>query len=373
MISVPLVDLPAHARSLQSEVSRAIGRVVEAGSFSGGPFVEQFEQEFAAFCGVPYAVGVGSGTEALWMSLLALSVGRGDEVIIVSNTFIATAEAITMTGAKPVFVDINPTSYTMDPGSLEEAITRRTRAIIPVHLYGQAADMDPIMEIARRHGLSVIEDACQAHGAEYRGARVGSIGDAGCFSFYPTKNLGAFGEAGAVTTHQRDVAERIRAFRDHGQKSKYNHDSVGWNGRMDGVQGAVLSVELPHLAAWNAARRAVAARYTAALAGTDSVLVPTEMGWGTHVYHIYAVRVPERDFLWEQMRARGVQCAVHYPVPIHQQGAYRHLGPAEGAFPAAEKCAGELLSLPMYPELTEEQVDHVVRSLRAALQSARAA
>jgi dTDP-4-amino-4,6-dideoxygalactose transaminase len=366
-MQVPFLDLRAHHAPLREEFLRAITEVVDAGAFAGGPFVAKFEEEFAAFCGTPYAIGVGNGTDALWLSLLALGVGPGDEVITVPSTFMATAEAITYTGARPVFVDIAPASYTMDPDLLEQAITPRTRAIIPVHLFGQVADMDSILPIAGRHGIPVIEDACQAHGASYQGRRAGAFGITGCFSFYPGKNLGAFGEAGAITTADECLRDKLRALRDHGQVRKYHHATVGWNARMDGIQGAVLRVKLPHLDRNNDLRRAHAEFYGQNLPEEEGFVLPRETAPGRHVFHIYAVRTLNRDRVLAQLERRGVHCGIHYPIPVHLQEAYQSLGYARGAFPVAEQCADEFLSLPMFPELTPEQLATVVREVRVVL------
>lgn len=366
---VPFLDLKAHHAPLRAEFLHAIAEVIDRGAFAGGPFVAKFEQEFAAFCGVPFACGVGNGTDALWLSLLALGVGPGDDVVTVPSTFMATAEAITYCGARPVFVDIDPQTYTMDPGLLEAAITPKTRAIVPVHLFGQVADMDPILEIAARHELPVVEDACQAHGATYKGRRAGSLGATGCFSFYPGKNLGAFGEAGAVVSSSADLVREIQALRDHGQTRKYHHTLVGWNARMDGIQGAVLSLKLKHLEQSNAARRAHALAYDRALAPVEEVITPTAAAYGEHVYHIYAVRVRNRDRVLEALGARGVMCGIHYPVPVHLQEAYAFLGHTPGSFPVAERCAEEFLSLPMFPELTTEQIERVAAELTACVRS----
>ncbi len=345
----------------------AIGEVVDRSAFAGGPYVASFEDDFSKFCGVSHSVGLGNGTDALWLALLALGVGPGDEVITVPHTFLATAEAISYCGARPVFVDIDPRTYTMDPARIEQAITPRTKAIIPVHLYGQTADMDPIMEIARRRQLFVIEDACQAHGAEYKGRKAGSIGHAGCFSFYPGKNLGAWGEAGAVTTNDAELAQRIRQYRDHGQSVKYHHSVIGWNARMDGIQGVVLRAKLRILAAGNAARRAHAALYDELLAGEPKVVRPLVGSQNVHVYHLYVVRVKNRDAVMQALGQRGVGTGIHYPRPVHLQAAYAHLGLGPGAFPVTESCAGEIVSLPMFPELKPEQVRTVAQELKAVL------
>ncbi len=334
-------------------------------AFAGGPFVEKFEEEFAQFCGCRHAIGVGNGTDALWLTLLALGIGPGDEVITVPNSFIATAEAISLTGATPVFVDIDSSTYTMDPGCLKEAISDRTRAVIPVHLFGQMADMDPIMAVAKEKGIPVVEDACQAHGAECRGRRAGSIGIAAAFSFYPGKNLGACGEAGAVVTNDPEIARTVRILRDHGQDRKYFHRLVGWNARMDGIQGAVLSVKLKHLDDWNEARRNAASSYCALLAEFEELTLPMEAEYAKHVYHVFAIRISERDRLQKDLADRGIHCGVHYPVPIHLQQAYSQLGLVSGSFPIAELCSREFLSLPMYAELTQEQISDVAESIRA--------
>jgi len=366
-MKVPFLDLKAQYESIREEIHVALNEVLDSAAFAGGPFVARFEKEFADFCGCRHAIGVGSGTDALWLALLALGVGAGDEVITVPNTFIATAEAISFSGARPVFVDIEEQTYNMNPALLESAITPRTKAIIPVHLFGQTADMDPIMDIARRHRLYVIEDACQAHGAEYKGKKAGSIGDAGCFSFYPGKNLGAYGEAGAVVTGNDALATKIKILRDHGQPQKYYHDLVGWNARMDGIQGAVLSVKLRYLSAWNEARRRNAQSYNDLLAGVAGVIVPREADRCEHVYHIYAIRVPNRDLLIERLAQRDIHCGIHYPVPLHLQKAYESLGLKKGSFPIAEKCASEFVSLPMFPELTEAQIEYVVSEIKGII------
>ena len=358
-MKVPFLNLKAQYEAIAQEVEQSIKEVLASCAFSGGPYVERFEGEFAAFCGASHAVGVSTGTEALWLALAALGIKAGDEVITVPNSFIATAEAISITGAQPVFVDVEERSFTMDPALLEAAITPRTKAIIPVHLFGQTADMDPILAVARKHGLAVVEDACQAHGAEYKGKRAGTLGDAGCFSFYPGKNLGAYGEAGGVVTNDPQLADRIKMLRDHGQSRKYYHEMVGTNGRMDGIQGAVLCVKLKHLAAWNDARRLHAASYRLALEPVTSVMAPREMPYARHVYHVYAIRAQGRDQLIEKLAESGIACGVHYPVPIHLQRAYASRGEGAGSFPVAERCAQEFVSLPMFPELTEEQIAYV--------------
>ena len=360
-MKVPFVDLQAQHAPLIDEFDRAIREVIQSSKFAGGPFVEKFEREFAAYCGSQYAIGVGNGTDALWLALLALGIGEGDEVITVPNTFIATVEAITCCKARPVFVDVDENTFTMDPIELEKNLTARTKAIIPVHLFGQPADMDPILEFARAHRLFVIEDAAQAHGAEYKGRKAGTMGDAGCFSFYPGKNLGAFGEAGTVLTSNDDLRKKMQALRDHGQVRKYDHALFGWNCRMDGIQAGVLSVKLRHLEEGNLLRRAHALQYNEAFVGIDRVARPSEADYAWHVYHIYAIRVQGRDEIRRHLEENEIGCAVHYPIPIHLQEACRSLGYTPGAFPVAENLAEEFLSLPMFPELTEEQIAHVVR------------
>jgi dTDP-4-amino-4,6-dideoxygalactose transaminase len=366
-MKVPFLDLKAQYETIKGEIRPAIDEVIEKTAFAGGPFVAKFDQEFAAFCGTRHSVGVSSGTEALWIPLLGLGVGPGDEVITVPNSFIATAEAISFCGAKPVFVEVDPRTFTMDPAKLEAAVTPRTKAVIPVHLYGQMADMDPIMAIAKRRGLLVVEDACQAHGAEYQGRRAGSIGDAGAFSFYPGKNLGAYGEGGAVTTNNETLAGWMRAFRDHGSQEKYHHKIIGWNGRLGGIQGAVLSVKLRHLAAWNDARRSRAALYRHLLKDVPGVTLPEEAADRKHVYHLFVIRVADRKGLMDFFASHEIQCGIHYPVPIHLQEAYGSLGLALGSFPFTEKSAGEIVSLPMFAELEDAQVGFVCEKIKAYL------
>lgn len=366
-MKVPFLDLRSQHAPLRGEINRAIQEVIDNGAFAGGPFVARFEEDFAAYCDCQYAIGVGSGTEALWFALLAMGVGPGDEVITVPNSFMATAEAITYCGATPVFVDVDERTYTMDPAGLEQAVTASTKAIIPVHLFGQPADMDPILEFARKRDLFVVEDACQAHAAKYKGRRVGTLGDAAAFSFYPGKNLGAFGEAGAVVTNNAGLAEKIRILRDHGQVRKYHHAMVGWNGRMDGIQAAILRIKLCHLEKGNQLRRSHAATYDAGFNGIEGVVTPNQAAYARHVYHIYAIRVQERNEVIELLAEKGIGCGVHYPIPIHLQEAYRSLGCERGAFPIAERCADELISLPMFPELTLAQLEIVVQGVKEAV------
>lgn len=365
-MQVPFVSLRIEDESLQREIQEGIQQVIASNAFAGGPFVAAFETDFAAFCEAEFASAVGSGTDALWLALVALGVGPGDEVITVPNTFIATVEAISMSGAKPVFIDIDPRTHTMDPARIEEAITPRTKAIIPVHLYGQPADMDPILEIAKRRGLAVVEDACQAHGATYKGRKVGALGNAGCFSFYPTKNLGAFGEGGAVVTRDREIKQRIDSLREHGQAARYQHKEIGWNARMDGIQGAVLKAKLKRLPEENARRRSSAALYKTLLSGVPGVEPPCEAPEVSHVYHLYVVRVKKgRADLMRHLNAKGVGCLIHYPTPIHLQPAYAFLNLPAGSFPCAEESASEILSLPMFPALTEAGVRQVIDALRS--------
>ena len=360
---IPLVDLKAQYRTLKPEIDAAIERVLETGQFALGPSVESFEDDFAAYCGTSHAVAVNSGTSALHVALLAAGVGRGDEVITVPFTFVATVAAIEYAGATPVFVDVEPQYFTMDPSALERAITPRTRAVVPVHLFGQPAAMECIMDIARRHHLTVIEDACQAHGAELNGRRVGAIGDIGCFSFYPGKNLGAYGEGGAAVTSNREYAAAMKLLRNWGEQTRYEHRLRGFNYRMDGIQGAVLGVKLKYLEQWTEARRSHAATYARLLAGTPA-RVPQERQNARHVYHVYAVRVPHRDAWRDRLAARQVQTGIHYPTPIHLQPAYRDLGYRIGEFPVSESVATEVLSLPMFPELTETQIGMIAQQFR---------
>jgi dTDP-4-amino-4,6-dideoxygalactose transaminase len=363
-MQVPFLNLRAPHDLLRSEINAAIQEVIDANAFAGGPFVAKFEEDFAKFCDAKYSIGVGNGTDALWFILLALGVGPGDEVITTPGTFMATAEAISYCGAKPVFVDIDESTYNLDPALIEKAITKKTKAIMPVHLFGQCADMDPIMEVAGKHGLPVVEDACQAHGAEYKGRKAGSLGVAAAFSFYPGKNLGAIGEAGGITTNDAKLRDTMMTLRDHGQAKKYHHSMIGWNGRMDGIQGAVLRIKLRHLAQWNEQRRKNAERYHELLGHTAGLVLPKAAKDRKHVYHVYAVRVKDRDAKLKRLGERGINCGIHYPIPVHLQEAYRFLGYGKGSFPIAERCAEEFLSLPMFPELNEEQIQAVVKEVR---------
>jgi dTDP-4-amino-4,6-dideoxygalactose transaminase len=369
-IVVPFVDLKAQYASIKTEVNAAIQGVLDSCQFTLGSEVVAFEQEFAHYSQADIGIGVNTGTSALHLALLAAGVGAGDEVITVPFTFVATASAIDYCGAKPVFVDIDPRSFTMDPKGIEAAITPKTKAILPVHLYGQPADMDPILEIAKRHKLVVVEDAAQAHGAEYKGRRVGGIGDMGCFSFYPGKNLGAYGEGGMVTTSNPEYARTIRMLRDWGAEKKYHHVLKGYNFRLEGIQGAVLRVKLRYLEQWTEARRVAGARYDKLLAGSG-VPTPAAMDYARHVYHVYAIRTPQRQALQDGLNARGIQSGIHYPFPVHLLPAFAELGYKAGQFPHAEKAAAEVLSLPMFPELTSAQSQEVASAVIELTAAAR--
>lgn len=360
---VPFVDLKAQYAQIRDEINPVIQEVIDKANFVGGPYLKAFEGKFADFCGAKYAIGVSSGTAALHVALVAVGIGSGDEVITVPNTFIATTEAISLSGARPVFVDVNPESYNIDVSKIEEAITPNTKAILPVHLYGQPADMDPILEIASRHGLTVIEDAAQAHGAEYKGKKVGALGQVGCFSFYPAKNLGAYGDGGMVVTNDLQVADKVRFLSNHGQAEKNKHTQEGFNYRLDGIQAAILSVKLRHLEEWTTRRRHNAQRYNELLENLD-VITPTEKNFAKHVFHLYIIQLVRRDALAEHLRARGIAVQFHYPIALHLQKAYAHLGYQQGSFPVAEQCAAQVLSLPMFAELTEEQIQHVVNGIK---------
>ncbi|RME47207.1 MAG: DegT/DnrJ/EryC1/StrS family aminotransferase [Caldilineae bacterium] len=365
MNPIPLVDLKAQYRAIKPEMDAAIQRVLDTANFILGEEVAAFETAFAGYVHAGGAVGVASGTAALHLALLACGIGPGDEVITTAHTFFATAEAISVTGARPVFVDVDPQTYLLDPNRVEEAITPRTRALLPVHLYGQAADMDALLDIARRHDLWVIEDAAQAHGAMYRGRHCGSIGHLACFSFYPGKNLGCYGDGGIVTGNDARLLDKIRRLRNHGRAQKYEHEEIGWGYRLDALQAAVLRVKLNHLEAWTEARRERAARYTALLRGLE-VVTPVEADGNRHVYHLYVIRTPRRDAVLSHLRANGIGAGVHYPIPLHRQPAYRsHY--ADLRLPITEKVAAEVLSLPLYPELTEAQQVHVVETLKEAM------
>jgi dTDP-4-amino-4,6-dideoxygalactose transaminase len=363
---VPFLDLSAQYATIREEVLGALREVADSGSYVLGPRVAEFERAFAEYVGARYCVGVNSGTSALHLALICAGVRPGDEVVTVPMTFIATSWAISYVGAKPVFVDVDPSAYTMDVRQVERRITPRTRAIVPVHLYGQPADIEPLLELALRRGIPVIEDAAQAHGARYHGRGAGTLGSCGCYSFYPGKNLGAYGEAGAVVTDDAAIDARLRALRDHAQGRRYHHGELGFNYRMDAFQGAVLGVKLKRLESWTEARRRLAARYREGLAGLPLGL-PAEAPGRRHVWHLFVVLHPRRDEIRRALEARGIQTGLHYPVPVHLQDAYAHLGHREGDFPIAERVARECFSLPLYPEMTDQQQDRVVTALREIL------
>ncbi len=364
-IKVPFVDLRRQYEALKPRIDAAIASVLSRSAYISGPEVEEFERWFASFCGVRQAVGVSSGTRAIELVLRGLKIGSGDEVVTSANTFIATASAITAAGAKPVLVDVDERSGNIDPELVERAITPRTKAIVPVHLYGRPAAMRELLDIANRRNVAVIEDAAQAHGAKYRGARAGSLGNAGCFSFYPTKNLGAFGDAGIVTTDDDALAESVRLLRDHGRVSKYEHDVVGYTARLDNLQAAVLRVQADVLDEWNARRRQVAKWYEAAL--PPSVWYPKDDPENESVYHLFVVRVPKRDEFRAHLEAQGIATAVHYPIPVHMQPAYRELGYSQGDFPVTERLTREIVSLPMHPFLQHADVQHVAAAVAGFL------
>jgi dTDP-4-amino-4,6-dideoxygalactose transaminase len=357
-MGVPFLDLKSQYLAIKEEILTAVSGVLESTHYVLGSEVAAFEEEFAAYCGTRYGVAVNTGTSALHLALLAAGVGTGDEVITVPFTFVATVAAIVYTGATPVFVDVDPVTYTMDPQQIEAAITPKTRAILPVHLYGQPADMNAVREIADRHGLVVIEDAAQAHGAEYHGRRAGSIGALGCFSFYPGKNLGAYGEGGMVTTDNPEFARTLRMLRDWGAEKKYHHTLKGFNYRMEAIQGAILRIKLRYLEAWTDARRANAAVYMNSLENCGLTL-PVEAPGNRHVYHVYAVLTEQRQALAESLNARGIQTGIHYPIPVHLLPAYSDLGYKSGDFPVSERTASQELSLPMFPEMTKDQIAEV--------------
>ncbi len=359
-MSVPFVDLRRQYRSLEKQINAAVLDVLDSSKYMLGDYVRAFEQQMETYCGVRHAIGVNSGTDALLLALKACGVGPGDEVVTVAHSFFATAEAIVLAGATPVFVDIDEATYLMNAELLEQAITSRTKAVIPVHLYGQAADMDVITTIARRHKLFVIEDACQACGALYKGRKAGSLGDIGCFSFVPAKNLGGYGDGGLAVTNNDEFAQRIRVYRDHGSPHKYHHDVVGYNSRLDALQAAVLSVKLTKLDEWNETRRQRAHLYTRLLADSG-VITPVEHGLGTHIYHLYVVRSRRRDELMKFLSERGIATLIHYPVPIHRQKAFASA--QFGPLPVTERIASEILSLPMFPEMSEDNVREVATAV----------
>ncbi len=362
-MNIPFVDLQTQFQSLRSEILPAMEKVMARTAFILGDEVAEFERAFAAFCGARECVGVASGCDALLWGVKALGIGPGDEVITTANTYIATALGITFAGAKPVLVDCLPDTYNMDPKAAEKAITKKTKALLPVHLYGQAADMDGIHAVAKKHGLRVIEDAAQAHGALYQGRKCGTLSEMGCFSFYPGKNLGAYGDGGAVVTNDKGLADLVRMWRNYGQTKKYYHDVIGWNSRLDTVQAAVLSVKLKRLEAWNNARHEHAAAYGDGLKGLP-IQLPVEKAGNRHVYHLFVIQTPRRDELLKFLGSKGVSCGIHYPIPIHLQKCYESLGYRKGSFPVSESLAERALSLPMFPELTQEQIDYICAAVR---------
>lgn len=373
MTNIPLVDLKAQYPTIARDVQSRIDRVAQEGRFVLGSEVAEFEAEFAAYCECPYAVGVASGLDALKLSLRGLQIGPGDEVITAANTFIATALAISAVGASPVLVDVDPQSYNLHPATLADAITSRTKAVVPVHLYGQPADMDEIRQIAKEHRLAVVEDASQAHGARYRGSRTGSLGDIAAFSLYPGKNLGCFGQGGVVTTHDRQLAETVAVLRNYGSRQKYRHELRGENSRLDTIQAAVLLVKLKHLDRWNGARRRVAAAYRTELDGVGDIVLPAVSPDVEHVYHQFVIRTAFRDRLLRRLNESGIGAMIHYPVPIHLQPAYEDHGWHVGDFPVAERLATEMISLPMYPELEDRQVERVCSCIKEFFYVARRA
>jgi len=363
---VNFVDLKEQYQNIKDDILKAITEVIDNSSFVLGPQVEEFEQKFAEFSHAKYGVGVASGTDAIFIALKSLGIGPGDEVITAANTFIATVLGISYAGASPVLVDNDPESYNIDPTKIEAAITSKTKAIMPVHLYGQMADMDAIMEIAEKHNLKVIEDACQAHGAEYKGRRAGSMGDISCFSFYPSKNLGAYGDGGMVMTNDDHLYQKTKMLRDYGQSKKYHHEIKGHNSRLDSIQAAVLLAKLPHLEEWNNRRRTLAGLYNELLSDVD-VVTPVEGQGYRHIYHLYVIRTKNRDEMFEYLKSKQIFCGIHYPIPIHLQNAYKDLPYKEGDFPITEKYAQEILSFPLYPELSEENIRYVVVNIKEFL------
>ena len=360
---IPYLDLKAQIKPLRAQIDAAIARTIDNCSFCLGPDTAQFEKDFAKYCGAEHAVAFNSGTSALHVALLLLNIKAGDEIITTPMTFVATSWAISYVGAKPVYVDIEDATFNLDPKKIEAAITPRTKAVLPVHLYGLPFELDPILEICRQHKLPLIEDACQAHGAKYKGKTIGTFGEMSCYSFYPGKNLGAAGEGGALVTNNADYARRARSLREHGSTVRYYHDEVGFNYRMEGIQGAVLGVKLPHLPAWTRERQRVAKRYTELLVGTPLQL-PHQPAHMESAWHLYVVRHARRDELKAHLDANGVGCALHYPLPLHLQKCYASLGHKAGDFPVTEKATRECLSLPIYPELTEAQIQRVVEVVR---------
>jgi dTDP-4-amino-4,6-dideoxygalactose transaminase len=362
--TVPFINLPAQHEAMRAEIGQAFARLMANCQFILGEPVAEFEKEFAAFVGTRYGLGVGNGLDALRLSLQAVGLAAGDEVILPTNSYIATALAVSQAGGRPVFVDCDPDTFNIATDQIEAAVTPRTRVIIPVHLTGQAADMDPVLQIASRHSLHVIEDAAQAHGTIYRGRPCGSMGIAGCFSFFPSKNLGACGDAGMIMTNDEQLAGRLRRLRNYGQEARYIHTEQGCNSRLDTFQAAILSIKLRRLVEWNAARAAHAARYRQRLAGVGDLVFQREVPWSNHVYYLFVIQTDRRDALQKHLASEGVETLVHYPTPIHLQWAYAELKHRAGDFPVAERLAGRMLSLPIYPELTEAEVEHVIAAVR---------
>jgi len=361
-MQIPFGDLKRQYISIKDEIDEAIRKVLNRGSFILGENVESFEREFSNFCGAKFGIGVGSGTEALHLSLVSCGVQAGDEVITVANTAVPTVSAISFANATPVFVDIDPESYNINPSKIEEKISKKTKVILPVHLYGQPADMDSILEVAKRHKLKVIEDACHAHGAEYKGRTVGTLGNIGCFSFYPTKNLSAYGDGGMVVTNDEEIAIRLKMLRNYGEERRYHNPIKGFNSRLDEIQAAILRVKLKYLSKWNERRRKIAESYNNLL---KTVIKPKEMDYTRHIYHLYVVRSTKRDQLQMYLQEEGIGTLIHYPVPIHLQPAYRDLGFKKGSLPITEKYANEILSLPIFPELTDEEIKYISNTVNS--------
>jgi len=366
-MKIPAVDLKIQYKNLKAQIDASIFSVIESSSFILGKRVENFEQDFAKYLGVKEVVGVGNGTDALYLSLLALGLKAGDEIITSAFSFYATVEPMCLLGIRPIFVDINEKTYNIDINKIEPAITANTKAIIPVHLYGQACQMDKIMILAKKYNLAVIEDACQAHGARFNEQRVGTFGDLACFSFFPGKNLGAYGDAGAIATNNQTWTAVLRSLRNHGRQEKYTHERIGINSRMDGIQGAILAVKLKFLDEWNEKRRQIAAKYISKLNGIKDIILPEISPRSEHIYHLFVVRVKNRDQILAALKAKGIEAGIHYPLPLHFQPALKYLGHKAGDFPMAEMAAGEVLSLPIFPELTDEQIDYVVSNLIEAI------
>ncbi len=367
-MKIPLVDLKREYLSIKEEIEGAIHMVIENTSFVGGEELKKFEEEFAKFCETKYAVGVGNGTDALYLALRALGIKEGDEVITSPNTFIATSEAITLNKAIPVFVDIDKHTYNIDPKRIKDAISEKTKAIIAVHIYGQPVDFDKIKEIAKKHNLLIIEDAAQAHGAIYKGRKVGSLGNIACFSFYPGKNLGAYGDGGAVCSNNQEIIEKIRMLSNHGRSEKYFHKIEGINSRLDGIQAAILRIKLKYLNEWNRKRQNIARKYNEFLSQIDKVTTPKILNDVISVYHLYCLQVEKRDELIKKLKEDGISTGIHYPMPLHLQPAYKYLNLLEGSFPNAEDLCKKVLSLPMFPEMKEEEIKYICKKIKEAIQ-----